>query len=85
MVSAYFFFAFVSPSERIVNNEHFSLFKGIQQPKDCSVFNQCLIKFSAPKQSLDVIRKIEAMGFELRISAFRPSDRKMSSKSFPFV
>lgn len=72
-------------TKRIVNNEHFELFRKIKQPQDCSVFNQCLVKFSAPKQSSDVIRQIEERGFELRISAFRPSDRKMSSKSFKFT
>ena len=72
-------------SDKIVNNEHFELFKQINQPKDCSVFNQCLVKFAAPKQSFDVIKEIQRKGFELRVSAFRPSDRKMSSKSFPFT
>ena len=70
----------------IKNNDNYKLFKRIKQPnEDCTVFNQCVIRFLAPEQDEDVIEEIDRIGLQLRISAFRPSDRRMSLKHFKFT
>lgn len=63
-----------------------NLFKRIEQPpaKDCQVFNQCVVTCKVPKQDQRVIEEIKKAGLQLRLTAFRPSDRKMSNTSFEF-
>ncbi|TRY80748.1 hypothetical protein TCAL_09939 [Tigriopus californicus] len=63
-----------------------NLFKRIEQPpaKDCQVFNQCVVTCKVPKQDQGVIEAIKKAGLQLRLTAFRPSDRKMSNTSFEF-
>eukprot|EP00095_Tigriopus_kingsejongensis_P011831 maker-scaffold412_size179788-snap-gene-0.19 protein:Tk11831 transcript:maker-scaffold412_size179788-snap-gene-0.19-mRNA-1 annotation:"reverse transcriptase-like protein" len=72
--------------QSVCYDEHDELFKKLVQPpaKDCQVFNQCVVTCKVPKQDYRVIEEIERHGLQLRLTAFRPSDRKMSNTSFNF-
>jgi len=62
-----------------------TLFGKINQPEQTSVFNQVVISFKVPGQDWDVIREIQESGLELHLTALRPSDNKMCTKSFIFT
>ena len=69
----------------IVYDLHLDIQKQIKHPDNCSVFNQTALIFRAPKQKYEVIRKIRQLGLQLRLAAFRPSDKKLSANSFEFT
>lgn len=56
----------------------------LNQPEDCTVFNQTVVVCTAPAQDWNVIQAIKRKNFELRICAYRPSDNRMSMNSFKF-
>ena len=52
---------------------------------DSTVFNQCVLIFTAPPQDPKFLREeIIEKGYELRITAWRPSDGRLSHTSFEF-
>ena len=56
----------------------------LNQPEDCTVFNQTVVVCTAPPQKWEVIQAIKRKNYELRICAYRPSDNRMSMNSFKF-
>ncbi len=68
--------------EVVMTQRHQDLFSRIRRPKDCSVFNQTVLICTVPQQDPAVIREIEEQGLELRITAYRPSDNKMSKTRY---
>ena len=58
--------------KRLVDDQEDLRFK-IKQPnkEDCSVFNQCVLIFTAPQQDWEVIKKIKQLGYELHVTAYR--------------
>ena len=46
------------------------------------MFNQTVLICTVPEQDPDVIADIEKAGLELRITAYRPSDNKMSKTRY---
>ena len=70
--------------EEIINNNP-AIRNGLKQPKDSSVFNQCVLTFTAPPQDPRLLHdEIISKGHELRITAWRPSDGRLSHTSFEF-
>ena len=71
-------------TEEIINNNP-AILKGLKQPKDSSVFNQCVLTFTAPPQDPKLLHdEILSKGYELRITAWRPNDGRLSHTSFEF-
>ena len=56
----------------------------LNQPEDCTVFNQTVVICTVPPQKWEVIQAINRLNYELRICAFRPSDNRMSMNAFKF-
>jgi hypothetical protein len=56
----------------------------LNQPEECTVFNQTVVVCMAPPQKWEVIQEIKRKNYELRICAYRPSDNRMSMNSFKF-
>ena len=70
--------------EEIINNNP-TILRGLKQPTDSTVFNQCVLIFTAPPQDPNLLRdEIISKGYELRITAWRPSDGRLSHTSFEF-
>jgi hypothetical protein len=67
-----------------MTQQYHPLFTRIKRPKNCSVFNQTVLICTVPAQDPAVIKEISDLGLELRITAYRPSDNKMSKTSFLF-
>ena len=72
------FILFDPVQKEVTTSSHHELFSRIKRPKDCSVFNQTVLICTVPAQDPEVIADIEKAGLELRITAYRPSDNKMS-------
>ena len=72
------FILFDPVHKEVTTQSHHELFSRIRRPKDCSVFNQTVLICTVPEQDPEVIADIEKAGLELRITAYRPSDNKMS-------
>jgi len=58
--------------------------ENLNQPEDCTVFNQTVVICYAPPQDWNVLQAIKAKNFEIRICAYRPSDNRMSMNSFKY-
>ena len=76
------FILFDPVQKEVTTQSHHELFSRIKRPKDCSVFNQTVLICTVPEQDPDVIADIEKAGLELRITAYRPSDNKMSKTRY---
>ena len=76
------FILFDPVQKEVTTQSHHELFSRIKRPKDCSVFNQTVLICTVPEQDPEVIADIEKAGLELRITAYRPSDNKMSKTRY---
>lgn len=68
----------------IVKNEE--LENKIIQPNEleCSIFNKYILKFNTPKQDWEIVNKIEQLGYQIRVTVYRLSDKRMCDTHFPF-
>lgn len=66
-------FVIYDPKKKDLVYDQEDLRSRINQPskEDCTVFNQCVLIFTAPEQKWDVIKKIRQLGYELHITAYR--------------
>ena len=66
------------------NDDYEATYKLINQPEDCTVFNQTVVICYAPPQDWNVLQAIKKKNLELRICVHRPSDSRMSMNSFKY-
>ena len=73
------------PEKEVIINDNPAIRNGLKQPKDSSVFNQCVLTFTAPPQDPKLLHdEIISKGHVLKITAWRPSDGRLSHTSFEF-